>query len=353
MFIPNYNHIVSAARNIKPVRLPLYEHIISPKIMEHILGEEFSQYESSVIEEELAVFFKHYCRFFKEMTYDTVSYEYTITKILPAKGEALRGRRQGPIQTRSDFNSVDWDGLVKEYIRKADIKFRVLGRSMPEGMKAVGGIGNGVFEISQDLVGMEYLSYMQVDDPELFADIFKKIGDLMFSLWQWFLKTHSDNFCLCRFGDDLGYKSGTLISPKVIREHIIPQYKRIVDAVHLAGRPFLWHSCGCIFEIFDDVINIGIDAKHSNEDSIAPYSKWIDNYSDHIGLFGGIDVNLLCLLSPEEIFDTVVRLGTEFRKKAKGYALGSGNSIPDYVPIESYLAMIRAVQEIRRREELE
>jgi uroporphyrinogen decarboxylase len=31
-----------------------------------------------------------------------------------------------------------------------------------------------------------------------------------------------------------------------------------------------------------------------------------------------------------------------------GYALGTGNSIPDYVPIENYLAMIRAVQETHR-----
>ena len=42
--------------------------------------------------------------------------------------------------------------------------------------------------------------------------------------------------------------------------------------------------------------------------------------------------------------------GNTYRKSAKGYAIGSGNSIPDYVPVEGYLAMIDAVKEIRRTE---
>ncbi len=28
---------------------------------------------------------------------------------------------------------------------------------------------------------------------------------------------------------------------------------------------FLLHSCGCIFEVMEDILATGIDAKHSNE----------------------------------------------------------------------------------------
>ena len=45
---------------------------------------------------------------------------------------------------------------------------------MPVGMKALGGIGNGVFEISEDLVGFENLAYMQADDPELFEALYRE-----------------------------------------------------------------------------------------------------------------------------------------------------------------------------------
>ena len=54
--------------------------------------------------------------------------------------------------------------------------------------------------------------------------------------------------------------------------------------------------------------------------------------------------------TPETIFTYVVEKGQTYRKQAQGYALGSGNSIPDYVPVEGYLAMVRAAQEIRRQE---
>ena len=102
----------------------------------------------------------------------------------------------------------------------------------------------------------------------------------------------------------------------------------------------------------DDVIALGINAKHSNEDVIAPYDQWISLYGDRIGLLGGIDVDTLCQKSPAEIREEVVDKGQRFRALANGYALGSGNSIPDYVPVEGYLAMVEAAQQIRASEEL-
>ena len=100
----------------------------------------------------------------------------------------------------------------------------------------------------------------------------------------------------------------------------------------------------------DAWIDAGINAKHSNEDCIAPYDEWIERYSDRIGLFGGIDTDRLCRMKPDDLYEFVLESGTRFRKNANGYALGSGNSIPEYVPTEGYLAMVRAAHEIRRRE---
>ena len=75
-----------------------------------------------------------------------------------------------------------------------------------------------------------------------------------------------------------------------------------------------------------------------------------DRYGDRIGLCGGLDMNELIMNSYEVVYEKVLREGTEFRRKARGYALGSGNSIPDYMSVDGYRAMIDAVQEIRRRE---
>jgi uroporphyrinogen decarboxylase len=327
-------------------RLPLYEHIISPAIMEQVLGVRFAELAAGS-RADVHEFFKQYCRFFHEMTYDTVSFEMCITEILPEHG-AIMGGRPGPIQTRADFQRYPWHELPARFWQRAAPHFEALSRCLPPGMKAVGGVGNGAFEISEDLVGFEYLAYLMVDDPGLFDELYRRIGDLMVEIWTEFLARYGHSFAVCRFGDDLGFKTSTLLSHRTIREKIIPQYRRVIDLVHASGHPFLWHSCGCIFGVMDDVLAIGIDAKHSNEDVIAPFDRWIALYGDRIGLLGGIDVDLLCTQPADVIFEQVVERGQRFRKQARGYALGSGNSIPDYVPVEGYLAMIRAAQEIRR-----
>ena len=209
MFTPDYHNILDVLNNKKPKRLPIYEHIISPTIMEKVLNKSFAELGVGNID-DLAEFFNHYCTFFKKMTYDTVSYQFCISEILPEHG-AIMGGKPGPIQTREDFEKYPWDELPTRYWEKADLYFQALAQTLPIGMKAIGGVGNGVFEISEDLVGYEYLSYMQIDNPDLYADLHTKIGDLMKTIWDRFLKHYSDFFVGCRFGDDLGFKTNLLL----------------------------------------------------------------------------------------------------------------------------------------------
>jgi len=344
-FNPDYRYMVDVMENRRPARLPLYEHIISPEIMERILGVSFAGLADGGLADRRE-FAHQFCRFFEEMTYDTVSYEVCVTEILPDRG-AIMGGRPGPIQNRRDFEAYPWDRLPELYWELAENRFDAICAELPPGMQALGGIGNGVLEISEDLVGYEYLAFMQADEPDLFADVYAKIGDLMTALWKRFLEKYSESFAICRFGDDLGFRSACLVSPTTIREHILPQYRRVVSVIKDAGKPFLWHSCGCIFEVMEEVITLGIDAKHSNEDAIAPFERWIEKYGKRIGLLGGIDLDILCQRSPDEVYQVVLERGRRFRAMAQGYALGSGNSIPDYVPVEGYRAMIRAVQTLR------
>jgi uroporphyrinogen decarboxylase len=348
-FQPDYRHFEDVMRNRRPARLPLYEHIVGIETMEAVLDTPFARLLRTGDARDRDEFFRQFCRFFREMTYDVVSYEVCITEILPERG-ALMGGRPGPIQSRADFERYPWADLPARYWAAATPRFDALVRALPPGMKAVGGVGNGVFEISEDLVGLEYLPFLQVDDPDLYRDVFDRIGALALEIWTEFLRRYADAFVACRFGDDLGFKSSLLTNPDTVRRHIIPQYRRIIEAVHAAGKPFLWHSCGCIFEVMEDAIAAGIDAKHSNEDAIADFSRWIADYGERIALLGGFDMDFLCQKSPAEIEASVFELGRRYRAAARGYALGSGNSIPKYVPTANYLAMVRGAQRIREAE---
>ncbi len=346
-FEPDYRHFADVMRNVRPARLPIYEHIISPNVMELVLDAKFANLIDGD-RRDLDEFFRLYCGFFREMTYDTVSFEVSSRKSLPGP-HALEGGK-GVIQTRADFESYAWGEIAPRFWESAGPKYDAMVQTLPPGMKAVGGIGNGVFEFTEDLVGLQYLPYIQADDPELYSDLFDRVGDVLLDLWQTFLDRYKDSYAACRFGDDLGFKSSLLTNPTTIRDHIIPQYQRIIGAVRNAGKPFLLHCCGKIFDVMEDLIAAGIDAKHSNEDAIAPFDEWIERYGDRIGLLGGFDMHFLCTKSPDEIFETAVESGRRFRATAKGYALGSGNSIPIYVPVENYLAMTRAAKALREEE---
>ncbi len=348
-FHNDYRYMLDVLNNRRPARLPIYEHLINPPFMEKILNVRFADLINGN-EADVDEFFTHYCRFYQQMTYDTVSFEVTITDLLPEHG-ALMGGRPGPIQNRDDFEHYPWKDLPSLYWKAANPLFQALARHIPPGMKPLGGVGNGVFEISEDLVGFQYLAYLAADDPELFSQVFIKIGDLMILLWAEFLRRYGDLFAICRMGDDLGFKTSTLTSPRVIRQHVLPQYRRVIGLIKEAGKPFVWHSCGNIFRIMEDVIALGIDAKHSNEDQIAPFEQWISKYGERIALLGGIDVDILCRNDPADIIKYVYEKGRQYRALARGYALGSGNSIPEFVPVEGYLAMIEAAQRIRAEEE--
>lgn len=341
---PDYRHMHDAAWNRKPARLPLYEHHIAPEIMAQVLqtdmafpGETARDYQE---------YYTKLCRFWREMTYDTVSFEAGICDVLPEHG-AIFGGRPGPVQNRADFNAYPFNEIPRLFWQRWTPHLAALSQTLHPGMKLAGGCGYGVFEIAEDLVGYENLCLLQYDDPELFGDLFVKIGDVMLALWTELIRRHGDLFVVLRMGDDLGFKNGTLLAPDVIRRHIVPQYARIVQLAHAAGRPFLFHSCGRIFDVMEDVIAAGINAKHSNEDQIAPFTEWLRRYNDRIALFGGIDVDIICRNDCRTVEKEVAQRGRAYRAQAQGYALGSGNSIPDYTPVDSYLAMVRGAQNIR------
>ena len=196
------------------------------------------------------------------------------------------------------------------------------------------------------MTGFEELCYMLADDEELFRDLTDKIGATMLAIWKRLLREYGDIFCVCRFGDDLGYKSATMFSHESLRRYVFPHYKRVIDEIHAHGKPFLLHSCGNLLGVMDDILATGIDAKHSNEDIIAPFADWVERYGGRIGNFGGIDTDNLCRMDEKQIREEIRDILRQCAGHG-GIAFGTGNSVPSYVPPENYLAMNGAARETR------
>ena len=88
----------------------------------------------------------------------------------------------------------------------------------------------------------------------------------------------------------------------------------------------------------DDVIDyMKFDGKQSFEDAILPVEQVYKKWGGRIAILGGIDVDFITRSNPEEVRARSQAMAD--MTGYKGYALGTGNSVPPYIPIENYFAM--------------
>ncbi len=240
------------------------------------------------------------------------------------------------IGSRADFEAYAWPEPDDHPIDRLD---RLAGH-LPAGARFIVPGPSGVLENAIHLVGYEQLCLMVLDDPELAGDVFDAVGSRLVRYYE--LAAPHPAVGACISNDDWGHKTQTALPPALMRRFVFPWHTRIVAAIHAAGKPAILHSCGARHEIIDDIVGIGFDAVHSFEDGIQPIEAAYEQLSDRLALMGGIDVDFLCRAPLDAIRARVEAMIDA--TACRGWAVGSGNSIPYYVPDEAYLAMIDAAR---------
>jgi uroporphyrinogen decarboxylase len=240
------------------------------------------------------------------------------------------------ISDRASFEAYPWpDPEAADYSR-----LDLLAARVPPGMKLIVFGPNGVLENVMALVGYEHLSYMLADDPALAQEVFDAVGARMLRYYQ-ICAPHPAVGALIS-NDDWGFATQTMLAPDDMRRYVFPWHRRIVQTIHAQGKPAILHSCGQLASIMDEIIDdLGYDAKHSYEDKICPVEEAYERWGRRIAILGGIDLDFVCRSTPAQI---TARCQAMLDRAATrgGYALGTGNSVPEYVPHENYLAMIAA-----------
>jgi uroporphyrinogen decarboxylase len=248
----------------------------------------------------------------------------------PARGWV--NESEGVISSMGEFEAHPWP--TADSVIYAGLDF--LAANLPDGMKLIGATA-GVMEYTMWLMGFVPFSMSLYDDPELIAAITQRIGDIYAQVYNKMAAMPEVGAVF--LGDDMGYKQGTFIRPDLMRKYIFPQQKRLVDAAHRHGKPFLLHACGQLRDVMDDLIGIGIDGKHSYEDTHTPVVEAKRLYGDRIAILGGVDVDFLCRSSEDQV-RAYTRRVLEQCMPGGGYALGTGNSVANYIPVCNYLAML-------------
>lgn len=211
---------------------------------------------------------------------------------------------------------------------------------LPKKMKVIVFGPGGILENIVELVGYENMCIMIYEEPALFEKILDEVGSRLVRYYENCLKY--DCVGAVMVNDDWGFKTATMLSPEDLRKYIFPYYKKIVEMVHKSGRLAMLHSCGNLTEVMDDIIyDMKFDGKHSFEDNILPVEEGYRKYADKIAILGGIDLDFIARESVENIRARCAALIQ--LTGYKGYALGTGNSIPDYIPFKNFAAMIGCV----------
>jgi uroporphyrinogen decarboxylase len=255
---------------------------------------------------------------------------------------ASRSQNQGALITdRSSFERYPWPDAGRGNYEL----YKKLSAHLPDGMKLLGFSNGGILENATDIVGFETLCILYLTDPELTGEIFKNIGERLIRFYT--IVASMESVGACVVNDDWGFKTQTMFPPEMMEEYVFPYTKKIVEVIHSNGKPAILHSCGNLKNIMDVIIDdLKLDGKHSFEDGIYPVEDAMDWWSDRIAIMGGIDMDFLARRTPEEIYRRSLRL-LEKSSENGGFALGSGNSIPDFIPRENYLAMLRAAVDFR------
>lgn len=301
-----------------PGHIPFYELYVNTGVMEKLTGKKFKERADSI-------------DFYYRAGYDYVPAWPNIRLKTGSLSDATKGY---PVSDRESYEKYVWPKISEIDFSEFD---SMHGR-LPDGMKIIGQTA-GVFERLEGICGYEGLCFLLCDDRELVNEILNHLEELYIAMYR--EMAQRDYVGAIVISDDMGYKTQTLISPDDLREFILPRHKKLADIAHEYGKPCILHSCGNLKTIMDDIIEtVGIDAKHSYEDAIMPVTEAKKVYGDRITVLGGFDVDRLCRGTAEEVAEYTEYLISECGSDGN-YALGSGNSIADYVPLENYLAMLK------------
>lgn len=342
---PDFERLLTALTcSGEPDRVPLVELGISPEVMSGFLGRKIEGLP------DLA-------EFYAKAGYDylkvTPMYDWNPERRTPKEGVRsstgkfsanteddvqirFASEGTGVITSMEEFETYPWADVE-------DVDYSVFDKAneiLPQGMKIIGHQAD-IFTQLWGLMGFETFSYACVEQPELVARLAKKIGEIVYRMFK--VIADQKNIGALWISDDIAYTEGLMVSPAFLREHIFPWYRKIGNIARNISVPYMYHSDGDLRQVMSDLIDdIGFNALHPIEPKGMDINELKESVGGKVCLIGNIDLGYtLTRGTPDEVAEEVKQ---RIRDVAPGggYCVGSSNSIPYYVPVQNYRAMVEA-----------
>ena len=239
-----------------------------------------------------------------------------------------------PIQNRADWETFKKERLDPDNPARFPKPIAELKEQYGNLERPVGIMAGSMFGWLRDWIGVEDFAVMFYDDPKLVHEMMDYLADYFVEMLKKIV--FEIRFDYAQMWEDMAYKNGYLISPKLVREFMVPGYRKIVDLLHKAGiEIILLDSDGNVEELLPIWIECGINFIYPFEvaagmDVVALRKK----FGKDLLMGGGMDKRVMAADKPsikamvEEKRDLILE---------GGYIPGCDHAIPPDIPWENFL----------------
>lgn len=345
---PDFSRFLAAVRHKETDRVPLGEILIDYSIQSRFLGRK-------VTADNLAA----QVAFWAQAGYDyipltvsmmspgKVTEESKITKVLKemvirenpdiTDPKAWNLEFTSFIHERSDIERFPWEAAAEIDFSK----LHAVKEFLPQGMKVIA-ISGKIFTLTWMLMGFNNFALKLVLEESFVAEVFERIATIQFKALETIFDM--DHVAGVWVVDDIAFGTGPMISPVALQKHVFSWYKKVGERCHENNRLFLMHSDGDLSTLMDDLIAMGLDAIQPIDPSCMDMAKVKKQWGDRICLIGNVSNELLRSGSTSQIAARVKELLRD-AGPGGGFALGSGNSVPNWAKYENYAAMLATCME--------
>lgn len=216
------------------------------------------------------------------------------------------------------------------------------------------GWGDTFFTHGFYLRGFEQFYIDLAVNPSMACYLMDKIIDIKMKYWEFVFQKLGNYIKIVALCDDLGGQSGLNISAQMYRKYIKPRQKKLISFIRkVAPHPvyIFLHSCGSIYDIIPDLIEIGVDILNPIQVGAAKMNT--KNLKKRFGekmtfWGGGIDTqHTLPYGTPQQVKNEVKRRIDDLAPGG-GFVFACVHNIQPDVPVENIYTVFDTVIEYGR-----
>ena len=346
---PDRKRLIAAFKREPVDRVPNLEVLIEDKHVERMLGRYAGNTlayggdpAKGVVDPDKVrpMFPKDYIELCEIIGQDMILFEQIWTpfkRMKPDGSKVLVSDRS--VKNKKDFRSLippSEEDIKRNLVYLDEYKEAAKGTNIGVGI-LFGALLTTLYEF---VVGMNDFMINVYEDRDFIEEMF----EVSTEYWIKFVKAIvTEGLDFLWPGDDIAFKTGLFIPPKLFKEIWEERYRRILEPAANANIPIIFHSDGRIDDMVEDLIEMGINCITPLDPYGIDYHSYKKRFGSKVCLHGNIDIEWPLTNGTPEDVDANVKAHMDALKPGYGYVCGSSHSLIKTIPWENIVAFFNAI----------